>query len=454
MTLVLELNDLGVRCYQRGKLLCQSAGVAVADPAAGPPLFGSAAWRQSRLKPLHTYTQFWSQLNTEPLHIQHPLVRHHGDLAYLHLRHLESQLPFAFAGQEVIFALPGSTPRESLGLLLGIANQCGLKTFSFVDTGLASMLAPDALTNKAATDNDQRQTITHVEMFLHHCILTDLQYSDNMVHCTRSEVLSEQGWFNLHTQLLNYFSELFIRQCRFNPRHQASSEQALFDAIPGWLRQSAAQERDGLSRLSCELEQNRVQLDIGSLRQFVQSVWQPLQQKLGQAPRLYVGDRLAQCLPLLALPAGAVTLELQQLTDDLSRLNERISESLNNQPGGVRFIKSLPAPTVFQPRTEPKPETEVQPKAEQPPATHFLYQHSVWPLHGDYTVNLQRQLVRGQSEAILLSVQQGQVDAHQGQLLLNDVAVGQSLNTRSLTPGDRLSLSAGDVQLILVRVEA
>lgn len=428
MTLLLELNDLGVRCFQDGKLLCQSAGVAVMDLGQREPLFGSAAWRESRIKPLHTHTQFWSQLNIEPLLIQHPLVRHHGDLAYLHLRHIEQQLPVAFAGQDVVFALPAATPRATLSLLLGIANQCGLNTLSFVDTALAALLhrAPPAV-------------VTHVEMSLHHCVVTELQLSDNVLQSTRSEVLSEQGWFTLHTQLLNYFSELFIQQCRFNPRHQASSEQILFDAIPHWLRQSAALERDGITTFHCELEHNRVQVHIGPLRQFVQSVWQPLHRRLAQAGPLYLGDRLAECLPLLSLGADTVALDVEQLAADLALL----TDSLSRQPAGVRFINSLPC------LSSPSAGT-----AARAPATHLLYRHTVWPLQGEYSMTLQRQLIRGACEPALLSVQQEQIRAHQGQLLLNDVAMGPAVDTRSLKPGDRLSLSSGDVCVTLVRVEA
>lgn len=427
MTLLMELNDLGVRCFQQGQLLCQSAGVAVVDPARGEPLFGSAAWRESRIKPLHTYNQFWSQLNTEPLHSQHPLVRHHGDLAYLHLRHIEQQLPFALAGQEVVFSLPGSTPREALSLLLGIANQCGLITLNFIDSSLAALLyrAPAS-------------AVTHVEMFLHQCVLTELRWTGEQLQCSRSEVLGEQGWFNLHTQLLNYFSELFIQQCRFNPRHQASSEQTLFDAIPGWLRQSAALEREGSSVFHCELEQYRAQVDIEPLRRFVQSVWQPLQRRLADAAPLRVGDRLAQCLPLLSLPAGTAAIEVPQLAEDLSRLDDSIS----SQPAGVRFIKSLPGIAAA-----------ARPVMAPPPATHFVYQHSAWPLHGEYSVDLQRQLIRGVHEPALLSFQQQQIRAHQGHLLLNDVPVGEILSTRALTPGDRITLFGGELRLALVRVE-
>lgn len=327
MTLLLELNDLSVRCFQDGQLLWQSAGVAVVDPALGQPLFGSAAWRESRKKPLHTYTQFWSQLNTDPLLGNHPQVRHHGDLAYLHLRHIESQLPFSFADQEAVFAVPAALSRESLSLLLGIANQCGLKTRSFVDSGLASMLK-----------HGRAPTFTHAEMSLHHCVVTELQLSGNTVERSHSELLHDQGWFSLHTQLLNYFSDLFIRQTRFNPRHNAATEQLLFDAIPDWLRQSALLERDGVASFTCELNQDSVQVDIAPLRQFVQAVWQPLQNQLAQTTQLYLGDRLAQCMPLLTLPSHTLPVSVQQLTDNFGHT----AQALSAQPAGVRFISRLP----------------------------------------------------------------------------------------------------------------
>lgn len=440
MTLVIELNDLGVRCFQHGKLLCQSAGVAVVDPAAREPLFGSSAWRESRLQPLHTYTQFWSQLNTEPLDVSHPLVRHHGDLAYLHLRHIEQQLPEPFTGQEVVFALPGSTPREHLSLLLGIANQCGLQTLSFIDSALAALrFRPPAA------------AVTHVEMFLHQCVLTELQLDGDHLLCQRSEVLSEQGWFSLHSQLLNYFSELFIQQCRFNPRHRAGSEQVLFDAIPGWLRLGAELERDGIDHFHCELEQHQVQVNIAALRQLVQAVWQPLQTRLARAGHIVLGDRLAQCLPLLSLPATAVALQLPQLAEDLSQLGD----SLGGHTGGVRFIRSLPgvaAPVANV--TDPAGGAAPVTAAVQPPATHLLCGSSVWPLHSSFSITLSGQVTREPKEPVLLQVQQGEIRAVQGELRLNGSAASVSLDSAELKAGDRLGLSGYDLQLLLVRVVA
>ncbi|WP_439133978.1 hypothetical protein [Pseudomaricurvus sp.] len=454
MPLLLELNDLGVRCYQDGQLLCQSPGVAVVDQQL---LFGSKAWRESRKQPLNTHSQFWSQLNTDPLNLNHPQVRHHGDLAYLHLQHIEAQLPLSFTDQEVVFALPGSMPRESLGLLLGIANQCGMKTIGLIDHGLAatrSYVKPHWL--------NLQQPLTHVEMFLHHCVITELtpvsdtsetntiSETNNLLQRTRLEVLNDQGWLSLHSQLLNYFSELFIQQTRFNPRHGAESEQALFDAIPEWLRQCAVLEQESVTSLQCELDRYSVQVDIAQIRQFVQNFWQPLQTQLKQASQLFLGDRLAECMPLLQLPPNTVALTTQQLASDLSLISANLSES----PEGVRFITSLPCDTFETSETEAPASRLNADIPDHQLATHLLWNHQAYPLHGEATLPSRQQFAEG-SDKTFLSILHGRIQAEQGSLLLNGEKTDAPLDitTRPLKCGDILSVPPAHAELTLIRVE-
>lgn len=454
MPLLLELNDLGVRCYQDGQLLCQSPGVAVVDHKE--LLFGSKAWRESRKQPLNTHSQFWSQLNTDPLQLNHPKVRHHGDLAYLHLLHIEEQLPVDFANQKVVFSLPGSIPRESLGLLLGIANQCGMKTIGLVDHGLAATLS------QASPLLAQQQSLTHVEMFLHHCVITELTQVSNASDPTTSnlqrnrlEVLSDQGWLSLHNQLLNYFSELFIQQTRFNPRHGANSEQALFDAIPEWLRQCAVLEQESVTSLQCELDRYSIQVDISRIRQFVQSFWKPLQTRLESASNLFLGDRLAECMPLLVLPPQTTVLATQKLATDLSRIGDNLSES----PEGVRFITSLPCHNFSQ----SEPETVTTPLTAQnsrhvpdhQAATHLLWQNHAYPLHGHFTLTSNLEILKEDQGNAVLSIHHGRIHSSQGQLRLNGEETGTPLDltTEPLKSGDRLGISEFDIELTLIRVE-
>lgn len=424
MPLFLELNDLGIRCYHQGELLFQSPGVAIVDK---PMLFGTDAWHASRKKPLNTHCQFWSQLNTDPIHSHHPQVRHNGDLAYWHLQHIESQLPFNFADQEVIFSLPGSTPRESLGLLLGIAQQCGMNTVGLVDSALASMIGHV---------KDQKQW--HLEMHLNHCVLTELTLSDNRLQRTNVETISDQGWLDLHNQLLRYFSELFIQQTRFNPRHGADSEQSLFDAIPLWLQESV-----NTDTLECELEGYSIQLDTKALRQFVQNFMHPLHQQLRHTPNLYLGDRLAQWAAILIHPINASPVTERETASALLTISQQLASS----PEGVRFISSLPCEAVT-------PVTETRPTA-----SHLLWKHHAYPLHGHYSLSLQGDMVRGEHAQALLTLKNGVIEAdtvHADRLTLNGSAWQLDTTAQAEYPflcGDSLRVNDLKADLVFIRVE-
>lgn len=415
MTLLLELNDLGIRCYQDGKLLHQSPGIAVVNQQL---LLGDDAWQHSRLHPLNTYTQFWSQLDTEPLSTAHRQVRHHGDLAYLHLQHIESQLPFQFAGQEVVFSLPGDMNRNALGLLLGIAQQCGLKTIGLIDHALASVL-PQA----------DRPIVHHIEMHLHHSVMTQLSLDKQTLQRQRVETFNEQGWLNLHNQLLRHFSDRFIQQTRFNPRHGADTEQALFNAIPQWLQQSAQSEH-----LSCQLGQHNIQVDTAEIRAFAQQALKPLLDKIAATPDLFVGDRLAQWIPILLPQTSAQALSSQQLSSAMNHL----SHSLSEHPEGVRFISSLPCNN-----------TTAQKTASDTPATHVLCHHKAYPLSGLFSLSPQGDLIRGEQAGALAYIANGRVRAGSAGITLND----QPLAGGVLRAGDVMKIEGLAQTLTFIGVE-
>jgi hypothetical protein len=399
MTLLLELNDLGVRCYRDGELLHQSPGVAVTHQQL---LLGDPAWQQSRLHPQSTYTEFWSQLNTAPISSHHPKVRHHGDLAYLHLQHIESQLPFSLREQDVIYSLPSSTDRNALGLLLGISQQCGLNTIGLVDQALASLL-PQA----------QHSELWHLEMHLNNSVLTRLALVEHQLQRQQFEVLSDQGWLKIHTKALQFISDEFIQKTRFNPRHDANSEQLLFNAIPNWLEQSLA-----APQISCEIQGQRIDIDSQSLRQVIGSAVPAVMEKLQSLDNLYLGDRLAQWQPLLAANSSATHLTQAQQVTAMSALSQQISA----HPEGVRFITHLPC----------RQNTDNVVK-QVPLADHFLWKHRAYPLSGLYSLDKHGDIIAGEQADALMYLQQGKLRAGKSAISLSP----NSQNGSVLVTGDQ-----------------
>ncbi len=421
MTMLLELNDLGIRCYQDGQCLHQSPGIAIVESQL---LFGEEALAQCRWHPLNTYSQFWSQLNTEPLQLNHPQVRHHADLAFLHLQHIEAQLPQAFADQPVIFSLPAATPRDSLGLLLGISQQCGLKPLGLVDQGLAAVLT-----------RAQGGHCWHIDMRLHDTLITELRIADQQLQYLSADSLADTGWLSLQSHLLKLFSDWFIQQTRFNPRHGADTEQALFDSLPEWLRQCQNPLAD---TLTCELGQHRIQIETRQVLDAVHAFMRPLQQRVDAltGSRLFLGDHLSEWASLLLTDVPVTTpLPASAVADNLSHIRRELTE----HPEGVRLIRQLPCETANVSAAAITPAVAS--------ATHLLHQHRAYPLQGHFSLCASGKLQAGIQPQCLLSLQQGKFQSEQP-LLLGGQPYDPSM---PLLAGDQLQL--GDLSLTLIRVE-
>ncbi len=216
---VIELNDTGVLVSLDGDVLARSPGFAVLD---GERLMtGAEAYGCARLLPRWTNNRFWHQLSTEPIPAATPALRHHADLAFAHLEAIWADLK-GHAGSTV-FAVPPYYSREQLGLLLGMAGEAGMPVDGVVDSAVAAA-AGQSLTNTAFV----------LDIYLHCMTLTQLGAS---VQLTRTDAVtvSDVGIFTLWDRWANIVANQFIQTTRYDPLHQADSEQALYNQIPEWI---------------------------------------------------------------------------------------------------------------------------------------------------------------------------------------------------------------------------
>ena len=216
---VIELNDSGLLVTVDGDVVSRSPGFAVLD--GNRLMTGVEAYGCARLLPRWTNNRFWHQLDTEPLAAATPNLRHHADLAFAHLESIWTDL--APAADSVVFAVPPYYSREQLGLLLGMAGEAGITVDGVIDSSVASA-AGQPLTN----------TTLVLDIFLHCLTLTQLGAS---VQLTRTEAatVSDVGIFTLWDRWANIVANQFIQTTRYDPLHQADSEQALYNQIPEWI---------------------------------------------------------------------------------------------------------------------------------------------------------------------------------------------------------------------------
>ncbi len=219
MTLALEINDAGLVLAGDGELLAEEPGYAMLD--GREPETGTAAARRARLKPLFAETRHWQDLGTAALARPMPAAATHAEVAYAQLAGLVR--PHLPRGAEALLAVPAWYTREQLALLLGIAKEAGLEPVGLVDAALA-----------AASLEPAPDSVLQLELGLHRAVLSVLDRSGDLRR-TRFDLLPQHGWLALQQAWLDLIAATFVRKTRFDPLHEAATEQRLCDGLPAWL---------------------------------------------------------------------------------------------------------------------------------------------------------------------------------------------------------------------------
>jgi FHA domain len=219
--LALEVNDVGLVALPDGAshALPESPGLALLD--GGRVLVGTEAAAQARLKPRLVHDSYWDRLDTEAAGRPFPDGVSRADLAYAHLQTLR-----AAAGSgvtEVLLAVPGFWSPAALGLLLSVARAAGLPIVALVDAAVA-----------AASLGQPGETLLHVDLTRHRSLVTAIVQGEEVVR-TRVVPTEGRGWRAFEETWAAAVAGQFVRETRFDPQHGGASEQALHDALPGWL---------------------------------------------------------------------------------------------------------------------------------------------------------------------------------------------------------------------------
>ncbi|MDH3401261.1 MAG: hypothetical protein OEM03_09875 [Chromatiales bacterium] len=238
----LEINDTGLTLLSPGAEPVVSPGVAVLDNRE--LLLGEAAARQFRLRPGNTNSQFWEQLNLDPLASTTREIRSSADLVYSHLKSIWNPGP---GEHEVILVVPGVYSPQQLALLLGITNECGIPVRGVVDTAVA-----------ASRYSSPGRRLLHLDVHLHRMVISELEEGP-LIRRQRSDSIAGVGLTQLADLWCNRIADAFVRNTRFDPMHQAESEQLLYDSLPGWLERM---EQDGSALLEVESRGRRYQLSF------------------------------------------------------------------------------------------------------------------------------------------------------------------------------------------------
>ena len=287
---IIELHDANVRVFYEDELVLESPGYALVNPTDVE--VGIEAFNQARLHPRQVNNRFWQRLSTDPLAQHCSAARHHADLAYTHLQHLAKtfQKP-----AEVIFAVPSSYTSKQLSLITGIAQACSFTVVGLVDAAVAIAAGSELSSDQCLL----------LDIQLHQTDISVLTISDDGHKSTvrRSRINSVNvGLVKLYDRWIQLIADAFIEQCRFNPLHNAATEQALMLQLSDWLKAISNSEE--------------VVLDIGSSGSHFQA-------------RLQTAEAIKQVRPIYDEFVAA----LKDASDDIKLNNILVREEVANLPG-------------------------------------------------------------------------------------------------------------------------
>jgi hypothetical protein len=331
----LDVSDGGVLAIgEDGSIFGPSPGLAIVGPER--VLFGAEAERVCRLKPRQLASDFWARLDDEPLGPPFPAGLRAVDLVHGQLESLWREAKARTS--EVLLAVPGVYDGRQLGRIVGIAQALGLPLAGAVDSALA-----------AASAGFSGERLLHLDLGQRRAVVTQIRQGAALVR-ERVAVIERWGADELLDAQMRGAAQAFVKQARFDPLHDALTEQALFDRLPGWI---AALERGdsvaaALPAAGREVETvlTRAQAE-GWTARFADELQQQVSvlKHAGEPTGVLVSAHAARVPGLVARLAAVRGVEVSLLPVQAAALGAlRSREAVRSQPGALRFVTRLPRP--------------------------------------------------------------------------------------------------------------
>jgi hypothetical protein len=464
--IAVELNDTGLQVARDG---AGGDPVLVGEPSPGFALLhqgrvmvGEEAARRQRLAPLHAQNRFWHALGLEALPWSAQGVGTVADLAHAHLAATLAPARGDDANAELLLAVPPGYSREQLGLLVGIANECGVVVRGLVDAGLA-----------AVATVPPSGCMLHLDLQLHQASATliETSRSDGMLRRSRYELLPGVGQQALRQAMATTIATTFVRDTRFDPLHQAATEQRLHDVLPAWLHLLEASD-EAEAELEFGNTSYRIRLTRAQLTAAVELLSNEilrlvqLARPAGALMHLCFTPRIAAIPGLVARLSGLRDAVMVELAHGAAATGALLAANAVMRPAdAIALVHRLPLATATSSIVGESAPVAVEVPVDAVP-THVLFNGRAWPVTsvpltlGWSVGTVPRALtlpagIAGVSRShCTLELNQGQaivMDHSTYGTFVNDERVGGRV---VLQAGDVLRLGSPGVSLQLIRVLA
>jgi len=376
-TLAIDINDANLIVVDESGVLAMEPGYALV--ADGKILTGDDAYAQARLRPRESSNRYWENLSLEAGSADLEGVDNTAQLAFAQLEDLWKR--YGGQAKDALLVVPDQYSREQLGILLGLAQECGIPVRSLLNTAVAASVRPYP-----------GQQLIYLDAGLHRVSATTLEQAADVAAKTE-RVIDGVGLASLMDLWAKRVAEIFVLSTRFDPFHGADSEQLVYDRLPVWLQNLQEQDRVEL-RLPHGGKELSVEVERGQLLGVASGFYRALVQLIAQCRS--AGDSLVVQVSHRLLGLPGVLNELSRL-DDASILPVSVGDaalgalqslgSIDASPGQVKLLKRLPwretgAPlaSAVTPMSADTLREEAH-KCERS-ATHVVYRGVAFPVDG------------------------------------------------------------------------
>ena len=454
--LAIDINDAGIAVADATGVLGVEPGFAVVD--RGRILTGDEAVALARLRPRQASNRFWSALSLEPGSAGADLP------SAAELAHAQLAAIWQKAGHtrtDVLLVVPAGYRSEQLGLLLGLAQECGMPVRALVDVAAAAghRPYPDC-------------QLVYLDAGLYRVTATVLEQGADVA--VRAEhALLQSGLMGLMDAFARRIADAFVRATRFNPFRNGETEQALYDRLPGWLDAWRTEERLEL-KLPYAGDEVRVTVErdevLGVAAGFYRGVAQLVAQNREPDRGLVVlvSDRLARLPGLVGELARIDDARIEALEKGHAARSALLAAPQANG-ADVKLLKRLPwraAPVRLEVAAGAGRATAPSAVARESRATHVVHGGTAYRVGasgivvGRETDGARRTIMVPDNHSGVSRVH-AEVLLRDGELKLRDLSrYGTYVNEKKvagevvLQPGDVVRVGSPGIELRAVVVEA
>jgi hypothetical protein len=377
----LEISDAGiVAAADTSAKMLELDGKATESPGFALPdkdrmLVGKEAEGKAYLFPRQILNRFWDQLNTEPLELPEKYApQNHAEIVYHHLARIRQVIQMH--GDEIVLVVPAFYDRHQLGLILGITQELSMNVEGFVPLALAA--------SSAACPH---KMLLYLDIHLHRIEVIYLKQGEYLT-IEDSVTTTGKGLIHLYGEWVDTIAQEFVRSTRFDPLHQAASEQELYDRLPGilsHLQHNSSMVFDMIEAATSysitikrELFTRKAESIYGEVYRLIERI-RNIHGSGEPAVALQLSHRLSRlpgCSEMLATIKDAQIIELDRGAGakGVLRIWQQLSDQRNTE--GISFFTSRPWQHSHR-------KHDVEPSAQKTAdtlPTHLLYRSIAYPI--------------------------------------------------------------------------